>query len=297
MTGTPFNDDLAGAELMLRERFEDAVGSMTPDIGRLVASGTADGRSAVRRRRVLSGIAAAAVAVIAVGSITYATQNDLLGGDDHATNNGQLVELEPATPRGLAAAVLTHTTSLGQPFAVGGETTNDHGTTLSASVAYKQLDGVGGMELDVYATDQVPRSLTSCEAGDTPATTSCVEFTLPDGTPAIYVEFGNLPSDNGAEGFAALVATVRDDEAVAASETVSGSRDLPLDRQDLATIVADPAVGLSTTADFNARGEDIPDFKNGGLITSTSSGSASAAPPSEAPAPQSGASGSGSSSR
>jgi hypothetical protein len=301
MTGTPFNDDLAGAELMLRDRFEDAVGSVTPEIGRRVASGTADGRSAVRRRRVLSGIAAAAVAVIAVGSITYASQSDLFGlRNDNTTDQERLIPLEAATPRGLAAAVMAHTTSLGHPFAVGGETTSDHGKTLTASLAYKQLDGVGGMELDVYATDQVPTSLTSCEASAGPQITSCVEFTLPDGTPAVYAEYGNLPKTNGTEAFAALVAAVRDDQVVAAFETMSGSRDLLLDRHDLTAIVADPAVGMSTTAVLNAVGDDIPNFKPGGLITNevTESGSGSAPPPSEAPTPQPGVSGrSGSSSR
>jgi hypothetical protein len=301
MTGTPFNDDLAGAELMLRERFEDAVGAMSPDIGRLVAEGTADGRGALRRRRVLSGIAAAAVAVITVGSITYASQSDLFGlRNDNTTDQEQLIPLEAATPRGLAAAVMAHTTSLGDPFAVGGETTNDHGKTLTVSVAYQQLDGVGGMELDVYATDQVPTSLTSCEASASPEVTSCVKFTLPDGTPAVYAEYGSLPKDNGIEAFAALVAAVRNDQVVAAFETMSGSRDLLLDRHDLAAIVADPAVGLSTTAALNAVGDDIPDFKLGGLITNevTESGGGSAPPPSEAPTRQPDATGgSGSSPR
>ena len=107
MSGMGFDDDLSGAEVMLRERFDVAVGGISPDIAKLVTDGTAEGRGAIRRRRIVSGIAAAAVAIVAVGSISYAAQNDLFGKGDHATKNGFVEQLVPATPRGLAAAVMS----------------------------------------------------------------------------------------------------------------------------------------------------------------------------------------------
>jgi hypothetical protein len=286
MTGTPFDDDMAGAEAMLRGRLEHAVGAMTPDIGRLVAAGTADGRGALRRRRLLSGVAAAAIAVIAVGSITYATQSDLLGSDDHATDNSQLIELQPATPRGLAAAVMAHTGDVGTLVAVGGtRSPGSRPTLLSAQVAYDLGAGVG-LEVDAYATtDMSAGARSACDdASKNLSMALCREFALPDGTTAWYVEYASIAdTGDGSPGVMSGVATARDDQVVAVFQTISGTTGVALDQAALAAIVADPAVGMSTTPDLNAVGADLPGFKDGGLLTRESvnsgSGSATAPPP------------------
>jgi hypothetical protein len=278
MTGTPSD------EVMLRERFEAAVGDLSPDIGRLVAAGTAGGRGAVRRRRIVSGIAAAAVAVIAAGSISYAAQTDLFGrGDAHVTDNGEVVELVPATPRGLAAAIMSHVDSLGAPVAVGGTDGGPQSQDwqLSAQVAYDAGDGVG-VEVDVYVSPQLALWPQTCgESGAQIGSSRCEPTTLDDGTPAYYLEYGAGSSGRSAATAAGMIVK-RDDQLVAVIETVTGTTDLVIDRDGLTELVADPAVGISTTADFNSAGEEIPDFQDDGLITSDSghsSGSATAPPP------------------
>jgi hypothetical protein len=290
MTGTPFDEDhvdQAGAELMLRERFDAAVGSLTPEIGRLVADGMSEGRGAVRRRRIVSGIAAAAVAIVAVGSVSYASQNNLFGkGDDHATNTGELVQLVPATSRGLAAALISHTNDLGTPLAVGGTALDDTRSTdwpLSAQVAYDLGEGVG-VEIDAYATpDLSVWNDMACDIQQT-AIVTCRSFTLPDGTPAFYLEYGSgAPSAGGGKKSAAdAVVVKRGDQVVAVIAAMSGTANLVLTQGALVDIVVDRAVGMSTTEAFNTAGNQIADFKVGGLITSdsgSSSGGGSASPP------------------
>ena len=275
-------------EAMLRERFESALADLSPDIVRLVADGAAEGRGLLRRRRIVSGLAAAAVAIVAVGSITYASQSGLLGqGDDHATNNGLVVQLVPATPRGLAAALMSHTEDLGTPFAVGGTKMESDGAELSGQIAYR-LSGGAGLELDVYATtDMSAIDETACQAGADPTLTVCRRFALPDGTRAWYVEYATAASGSDeSQGVVSAVIALREDQAVAVVQTMADTTDFALDQSRLAEIVSDPAIGLSTTEAFNALGDDIPDFKVGGLITSDS-GSGSATAPAPAPTTQS----------
>jgi len=296
MTGTPFDDgdaSQAGAELMLRERFNAAVGSLSPEIGRLVADGMSEGRGAVRRRRIASGIAAAAVTIVAVGSISYASQSDLFGKGDHATDNGTLVELVPATPRGLAAAVMAHTDQLGTAIAVGGDDGGQESQDwqLTAQIAY-ELSGAAGVEIDVYATPHLALwPVAACDdPGSQSAMTLCRTLTLSDGTPAYYIEYGAGATISGQHpAMAAAMIVKRESQVVAAIETIDGGTNLPLDQAGLAELVADPAVGIDTTAALNAAGEAIQGFRDGGLITSDSgsdSGSATASPPSEALEPQ-----------
>jgi hypothetical protein len=94
------------------------------------------------------------------------------------------------------------------------------------------------------------------------------------------------------------VGILRDDQFVIALETVANSSSTPLTVDDLQAIAVDPAVGIATTPDLNAKGQEIPDFKNGLLTSSgdssSSSGSASASPPSAVTVPGSPASASAS---
>jgi hypothetical protein len=272
MTGTPFDDE-SGAELMLRSRFESAVGDVSPDIARLVAGGAADGRGAVRRRRVVSGIAAAAVAVVAVGGVSLATQTDLLGKDDHATDNGTVEQLVPATPRGMAAALLARTDALdlGTRIAVGGtKTTPDHQPQISGQVAY-DLGGGAGVEFDAFATNDVASVGDPCNSGTVDTAASCDRFMLDDGTPAWYLRYET--GDSTAAAAALLVR--REDQLVAVVETMSGTTSLVLDRAGLLAIATDPAIGMSTTDAFNTAGNQLADFREGGLTTETGSGSSS----------------------
>jgi hypothetical protein len=275
MTGTPFDDDLAGVETMLRDRFDTAVGGLTPDIGRLVADGAAEGRGTVRRRRIVSGLAAAAVAVVAIGGISLATQTDLFGKGDHATNNGELQQLVPATPRGMTAALLSHTDplELGTRLAVGGtKSTPDHLPEISGQVAYDLGDGKG-VEIDVFATQDLSQVDPSSCGGVSAATgfAVCRPITLTDADHAWYVEYGSdaLGDTKTPTALSAVIA-VRSDELVAVLETMNGTTDYALGQDALAAIVADPAVGMSTTDAFNTAGNEIPDFKDNGLTTTES---------------------------
>jgi hypothetical protein len=118
--------------------------------------------------------------------------------------------------------------------------------------------------------------------------TVCRAFNLPDGSRAWYVEYAaNQSADS--ESAVSGVVTARDDEVVVVFQTMAGTTDLALSQSELAAIVGDPVIGLSTTPDLNAAGEDIPDFVVGGLITndsSSGSGTATAEPSAEAPQPQ-----------
>jgi hypothetical protein len=283
MTSTPFDDgqmDQAGAELMMRERFDAAVGALSPDIGRLVADGTAEGRGAVRRRRIVSGIAAAAVAIVAVGSISYASQSDLFGKGDHAANNTKLEELVPATPRGLAAAVITHTGSLGTPIAVWGGHTSFLGLNspaLTAELGYVLDDGTK-VDLTVIAVDSGddPGSGGNPNHCDPdPGGPVCDEISLSDGTTGLYYEYAAHGDPQTASGMWLR----RDDgSTVGATESLVEPGVLPLDKAALIELLTDPLVGASTTAAMNAAGEDIANFQMnpGGA---SSSGSATASPP------------------
>jgi hypothetical protein len=273
-------------EELIRARMTEAVSNISVDAVGLVGPGLELGRRYVHGRRLWTAGAGAIVALALVGGLSYAQSNDLLGNKDPGpTHQNTLVELEAATPRGLAAAVMTHTADLGTPIAVAGKE-NGAGphAVLTTGVAYR-LDGGIGIEIDVLATAGMAQwSELSCHGNAEPSgMTTCDSFELPDGTHARYFEYP-AAAGGGSTPAAAVdaVAVKRGDQVVIVVQSVSGSTDFVLSRDQLAAIAADPVVGLSTTAELNADGDQIADFKDGDLVhreVSHGSGTASAPAP------------------
>jgi hypothetical protein len=276
------------AEALVRARLEGAVGGLAPDLVGVVGSGLMQGRADVRRRRRVA-IAAAAVAVVAVGGLSFAGRDILLGDADRdPTNNPKVVQLEDATAQGMAAAVMEHTADLGAPLAVAGKSTGS-GTDnweLSAAVAYTLDDGTQ-LELDTVATRDLSRwgELSCRHEEDRSFVSVCRSSTLPDGTRSLYLEYTTDQTVSGdGQVLASAVVVRRADQLVAIVETVGGTTSVVLDADDLLEIVTDPAVGLSTTPSLNEAGQQIPDFRHGDLVT-RDSGSGSSSGSHRAPAP------------
>jgi hypothetical protein len=300
--------DVDGNEILVKERFDSAVGGVNPDVVSLVGGGVAAGRGMRRRRRVQGTVGLLAASALVVGALAASGAMGSLfnsEGSPPADQLGRLVQLEPATPRGLAAAVMAHTEGLGTVIGVGGtaidKTSDDAELSggLTVDVGYRTSDGVK-VELQVVASPQIKQWPTESACASQPHVT-CTQDVLPDGTTRLVMKAdtdGNVPGGQGefAEAHVLAVGLLRDDQFVIALETVANSSSTPLTVDDLQAIVVDPAVGIATTPDLNAQGQDIPDFKNGLLDSSgdSSSSSGSASPPSAVPVPGSPASASAS---
>jgi hypothetical protein len=265
-----------GNETLVRARMDTVMGAVTPDTVSLVGGGFAKGRG-IRRRRRLVGAGGLAVSATVLGALTVTGAAENLFDSSAGPADRTLTQLEPATPRGLAAAVLSHTSGLGTLIGVGGMDTGMGPDQIVAEVAYRTASGVK-VDLQVFGgpmTDSWARS-GPCADGSAPDYT-CTEQTLPDGTLQGILEprAGGRSGDRADTGPGYQlrgVISIRDDSVVAVIETVVGSGSLPLQVEDLQAIAADPAVGMFTTEAFNAAGQDIPDFSND---LSTSSGSSS----------------------
>jgi hypothetical protein len=293
--------DVDSNEILVKERFDAAVGGISPDVVSLVGGGVAAGRGMRRRRRVQGVVGALAASALVVGALAASGALGSLfdsQGAPPADQLGRLVQLEPATPRGLAAAVMAHTEGLGTVLGVGGtaiDKTSDDAelrSGLTMEVGYRTSDGVK-VDLQVVASPQTKSWPTESACASQPHVT-CRQDVLPDGTTRLVmkVDTGDTGSDAQAETSKAHVIGVgilRDDQFVIALETVVNSESNPLTVDELQAIAVDRAVGIATTPDLNARGQDIPDFKNRLLDTSgdssSSSGSGSASPPSTVTVP------------
>jgi hypothetical protein len=202
---------------------------------------------------------------------------------------------------------MAHTDGLGTVIGVGGtaidNSSDDAELTsgLTMEVGYRTSDGVK-VDLQVVASAQTKQWPTESACASQPHVT-CTQDVLPDGTTRLVtrIDTGDTGSGGQAEFAKAHVLGVgilRDDQFVIALETVANSDSTPLTVDELQAIAVDPAVGIATTPELNAQGQDIPDFKNGLLVTSgdssSSSGSGSASPPSAVTVPGSAASASAS---
>jgi hypothetical protein len=286
-------------ETMLADRLSAAVGDVRPDALSLMSAGVLNGRRRLRRRRLQSAALGAAVVVTLTGGLTYAaSQTDLLGhrGDETTDRGGEVVQLEQATPRGLAAALLDKASALGEPVAVGGW----HGDeTMPGSLVVQarfEVPGTNGVELDLIVSPDVasfadgPCAATNSENGPT-----CDEVTLADGTRVGYfegIQEGDASSPSKDQYVLVGVIAVRADGVVTIVESVSGSVTPVSSREELVAIATDPLVGFSTRSDFNEQGQEITDFKDAqdswiveGDDSASSSGGGSSAS-SEAPPKQ-----------
>jgi hypothetical protein len=285
-------------ETMLKEHFDAAVGGAQPDVVALVGGGLTAGRGMRRRRRVQGAVGVIAASAVAVGALTVtgAIGNLLDSQGPASTDKGTLVQLEAATPRGLAAAVMSHTSAVGTLVGVGGTGQGHDGSnaqmrdSITAEVGYR-TDGGVKVDLQVVASPHVStwRRAVDCS---TQAPGTCTRTRLPDGTTRVVVQAGVDGKAPGASGAFSgphliVVGILRRESFVVVVETVVNSAQSPLGVTALQTIAADPAVGLSTTPEFNAQGEQLAHFKRSLVQTSSSSsGSATAPPPSASASPQ-----------
>lgn len=289
-------------ETLVKGRFDTAVAGISPDVVSLVGGGVAAGRGIRRRRRLAGagGVAAASALIVGVFTTTGGVDH-LFGSKDSGPADGTVAQLEQATPRGFAAAVMSHTGDVGTLIAVGGYPMDDGPTTdasmkgaLMLELAYRTSGGVK-TDLQVFASPQTDKLPKGGLCSDTGQGDTCTEDTLPDGTTRAVIEstvdVGGVADNSATPSSLAhylVVGIVRSDQFVVAIETVSDSAATPLSVDELQAIATDPVVGLQTTADLNAQGEDIPDFiadpaqlgGGSGSASSSSSGSGRASAPS-----------------
>ncbi len=255
-------------ETLVKERFDAAVGGVSPDVVSMVGGGVAVGRGIRRRRRLVGAGGATATAAVVVG-VLVATGGLRSLFDSKGAGPAQITQRVDATPRGMAAAVLTHTDGLGSLIGVGGQALENsrgmldlkHGITAEFGYA---LGSGAKVDLQVIASRPSAKERKAFLCANRSSTVTCRETTFPDGTRGAVIS-----STDGLLG----VANVRDSQVVIVLETVINSGSTPLSVQDLKAIATDPLVGLTTTADLNAQGLAIPDFKS--TLTTSSGGSSS----------------------
>lgn len=275
-------------EIAVRERLDAAVGGSTPDVVSLVTGGITAGRGMRRRRRMSQGLAAVAgCAAVATMLTTVGGVGDLFSSEREA-GPSEVVQRVPATPRGFAAAVMSHTGELGTLVSVGGfpldegrgSSAGDPGMrgAIMVGLGYKS-DANVMTEMQVVASPEAEHweKVGLC-SGNMPGAT-CTEDTLPDGTPRAIVEQSPLAGiDPGGSPEQSLLAVgvIRDGQFVIVIQTVTGPPQNAMDAGDLQVIATDPTVGLSTTAELNAEGEQIDDFIDSSAEMFGGSGSDSA---------------------
>jgi hypothetical protein len=276
----------------LMQRFDHAVSDLTPDVVALVEGGRQRGTMMRRRRRIASGAGLLAAAAVTVGAV--AMGQGLFDHDSAGPTNPNptgVEQLVSATPRGLAAAVIDQI-GQGDPFAVAGQTepADSAGaqTQLDVDTAYE----VGGVkfEIQVVASSALSQwdQMDGCSEPQSGAQTLwCDDRPLSDGTPALQTLM-RTSSDRSTDSpptYLGIVAVKRDDQMVAAIETVLG-RDgadytadtLPVSLDGLVALVTDPSIGLQTMQGYNEAGKDIEGFKDSLTTSSSGSGSSTETP-------------------
>lgn len=187
----------------------------------------------------------------------------------------------PATPRGLAAAVMAHTDDLGELIGVGGAVEEAGMVTetpgMSVEVAYDLASG-GKVDLQVVAA-RGPIEDTQeieCPTKQTSEISSCETVELADGTRGSYFVYTVSAADDlgGDQATSATaLALLRDGDIVVVVQVVAGADGLPLDKQAMIDLLTDPTVGMDTTAALNEAGEQIEGFDDDGSLGSSSGSS------------------------
>ena len=269
-------------ETRLKERFETAVGGVTPNVSALVDGGSELGAQLHRRRRA-QGFGAVMASAAAVAAIAYVgVDQGIFDSDATGPANGTVSQAptEPSTPRSLAAVAMSHIDL--EPFMVGTDGGDQPEGQLSAGMGYKTTDG--NAELQLAATSNLdgwdPQAI--CEpSGPEIVIEACERKVLDDGGEMVTL------AQRGRQGtpqYFVIVAVKRPGELVAVIETTQRAVanteapveewGLPVDVDTMRAIVTDPRFGLTTDAEAIRQGGAIEDFKEGGLVQ-TDSGSSS----------------------
>lgn len=273
-------------ENRLAQRFDRAVSDVTPDVMALVEGGRVRGAALQRRRRVATGAGLVAAAAVTVGAVALGQglfDHESAGPTDPSPTGVE--QLVPATPRGMAAAVVD-LLGTGEPFAVGGQTEppdSSGATQVEIDTGYR-VDGEK-FEIQVVATSAVNQwgQVGGCSTPQPGSQTIwCDDTPLADGTPALraLMKATSDRSTGSPPTFVAIAAVKREDQVVGAFETVLG-RDgvdyapdtLPVSVDRLMALATDPRIGLHTTAAYNEAGKDIEGFRDSALLGSGSGSS------------------------
>ncbi len=129
---------------------------------------------------------------------------NLFNSQGPADRSNTVVERVPATPRGLAAAVMAHTSGLGTLVGVGGEKSGHQGA-LMVEAGYRTSTGIK-VDLQIVASPQVQLWNREVTCRSQP-TGTCTRTTLPDGTSRIVLQTngdGSAPT-SGASSAAHLI--------------------------------------------------------------------------------------------
>ena len=250
----PSGDDLAEDEAFVRTQFASIAELVEPTQPRLVSGGLTAGAGLRRRRRVQQGLVAAVVAVVLVGGGVVGVRAGLFS-NDATPPSGQLTELRPATPRGLAAAAIA-------ALPDGVVVTGNKGILASGKAVEADLTVTSSghtYELAVAATlpSLLPQTCTAL------GLSNCRTETLPDGSRLL--SFTRVGGDVVVEG----VVLERPDQVVFVFVVAPPSHaqlpDMPTEAQ-LRAIATNGLVGLQTSAAMNEAGLRLEHFTRGGDI-------------------------------
>jgi len=263
MTADGGDESMDSGISKLTTRLGTAVGDVTPQTMLLVDAGLTAGRRQVRRRRNLVATVAAAV-LLAGGGATYTgLATDLFGTHDvPPAGVDQAPELEPATPRGLAAA-LESLVAIGRPTAAYGQIVEPAGSGDGAE-SYSEPATMVMLEYQIRSwAGFVQASVSADQAGlaelcDEPEVT-CHQRTAPNGQRALVARMRPEPG-YGAPMDAVIV--FGDDEAVMVSLTAWGSsgRGDRIGVDDLLRWATDPRISQLIDPAWNAVGETMAEF-------------------------------------
>lgn len=282
-------------ETALKERFETAVGGVSPDIGALMDGGFQRGADLRRRRRTqvlgATGLSAAAAAAVAYAGVTSGLFDSNATGP--ASPPDSLVQDidQPGTTRSLAAAALEHLPRDGV-VAAGTMGASPERSTLFASVGVETDQGK--VQLDVVATTRVKQwdEQRPCAPGSpNNDVVQCQRSTLDDGG-ELVVAAERFGAGKGPARYLVRVTVRRDDQLVGVLESLKSNQvashkdvpiagwNLPVSVATMQEIVSDPRFGMVTSPEMIAAGEALQNFNEGGMVQtdSGSSGEATVAP-------------------
>lgn len=273
----PAGDSVAQPEPLISSYLQREAGSVPPDAGSLVLRAVAQGQR-VRRRRLAFGAAgvAASVAVAAIAVTGLAAP----GWMHRAVEPASTQSLVPATPRGLAAAIMAHLPG-DRPASVGGATIRGaHAGMLAGSIGVELQYELAGHQTELFVmavpNSGIWRTIGSCRTGSVPTPNLCTLSTLAGGdrmlsfdtTDGGWTAYSSHPPAKIQAGYA--VAVDRHGQVILVSEQLSvaprqaaamrRTQSYPIAVSILKAIATDPLVGMQTSPQTIAAGAKIADF-------------------------------------
>lgn len=277
MTG-PFDgrdESMDFKEGALKERFENAVSGLSPDVGALLEGGLRRGAQLHRRRRTQAFGAAALSAAVAAGLYAGVASGlfDPNSTGPADTTNSIVEQVDRrATTRALTAVALEHL----QPDRLtraDAFSTGVRDGSLQVLLVLGTEHGKAHLELDASrhldGLDKGPQCGTKVGGAKTD---QCSASTLPNGD-RLVVTTERFTDRSGSATYLVAVAVVRDGQAVDVQEYLTGSQlpkdetqpvadwKLPVSVAEMRAIVTDPRYGLETSREMIATGAALDNFK------------------------------------